>query len=574
MKLSTLASSSAVGLTALANVASAVHMPLSGKRASGVPASGLARRATMSGATNVSAETNVQYTITTTLGGEQISLLIDTGSSDLFTTKKISNAQDTKVSASVSYASGGADGEVYSSTFHFADYVIPSQYYIYAPNAQGFSGVDGLIGLGPALGSEIRNAAGNKEQADPPLDRIFKMDSSTDNFIAILLNRSDDPDEPFPGDLSIAEVLTSHKAILDAPKHDIAVTDDFKDQPLHWQTYLDENGIKGPDGTFIPLTSQVKDSKHPKNATVVFDTGFTFPQVTSDVAEALYKPVQGSALKNVSGLGEVWTLPCDADFEASFYFGGVEFPIHPLDLNFEASQVMSNAGDLCFGAFQPFSFDRTTDGIVTYDMILGMAFLRNAYLLIDFGKYTDVSTPSEGASYIQLLPLTNATEALADFKKARAGEKPSSTDDDTDLFTTSSSSSKSSSSKSKSTLSKVLIGAIIAAVVGLILVGLCFWFLCRRRRTNTAPVQASYAQTWQGYGAGPAGAGGNADMYRPLNEPSPAGADEMRIAPGAPASTGYQPGYGQQSYGQPGYGAYQPGAYAEQQYSTAWDHRA
>jgi len=181
----------------------------------------------------------------------------------------------------------------------------------------------------------------------------------------------------------------------------------------------------------------VKDSKYPKNATVVLDTGFTFPQVTADVAEALYKPVQGSVLKNVSGLEEVWTLPCDADFDASFYFGGVEFPIHPLDLNFEGSQVLSSADNLCFGAFQPFSLDQTTNGIVTYELILGMAFLRNAYLLIDFGKYADVSTPSEGPSYIQLLPLTKAAKTLADFKKARAGEKPSGMDDNNDLFTTS-----------------------------------------------------------------------------------------------------------------------------------------
>jgi hypothetical protein len=51
----------------------------------------------------------------------------------------------------------------------------------------------------------------------------------------------------------------------------------------HWMTLLDENGIIGPDGQPITIKTQVTNTSYPKNATVVFDTGFTFPQVPAYV---------------------------------------------------------------------------------------------------------------------------------------------------------------------------------------------------------------------------------------------------------------------------------------------------
>jgi hypothetical protein len=62
------------------------------------------------------------------------------------------------------------------------------------------------------------------------------------------------------------------------------------------------------------------------------------------VAEAIYGKVPGAALTNISGIGEVWGLPCNQELNATFLFAGIKFPIHPLDLNFEY------AVDNCIGA--------------------------------------------------------------------------------------------------------------------------------------------------------------------------------------------------------------------------------
>lgn len=97
-------------------------------------------------------------------------------------------------------------------------------------------------------------------------------------MITVLLQRSDDPDEPYPGDLTVGEVLPDYQNILNQPQHTVTNTPVQGSQ--HWQTLLDVNGIIGPNGQPIQIQTQVTGAQTP-NATVVFDTGFTFPQVSS-----------------------------------------------------------------------------------------------------------------------------------------------------------------------------------------------------------------------------------------------------------------------------------------------------
>jgi len=121
-----------------------------------------------------------------------------------------------------------------------------------------------------------------------------------------------------------------------------------------------------------------------------------FPEPRS-VSDAIYSGVSGAKFTNVSGLGGIWTLPCDQEVNFSFVFSGVKFPIHPLDANMNGTDLgltLSNGDSVCFGPvgatvfvirailtgflsqFQPFSFDSTFGSGQTplFDMILGMAF--------------------------------------------------------------------------------------------------------------------------------------------------------------------------------------------------------
>lgn len=152
-----------------------------------------------------------------------------------------------------------------------------------APQGNAAAGSDGLVGLGPSSGSSVR-ALGDSAAANPPLDRIFMSNTSLPPSIAILLQRSDDPQEPYPGDLAIGEVLTNYQDILNQPRLPVTIA------PLqggqHWQTLLDVNGLIGPNGQPIEIKTQVTGAQT-QNATVFFDTGFTFPQVPSWVPTML-----------------------------------------------------------------------------------------------------------------------------------------------------------------------------------------------------------------------------------------------------------------------------------------------
>lgn len=170
------------------------------------------------------------------------------------------------------------DSQFFSACNAFVAMVCPNPRTVSATSAQGFSSTGGLIGLGPYSGSIVR-ILGHSAAADPPLDRIFRGNDTISNFLAVLLDRSDDPEEPYPGDLNIGEVLPGYEGVSSQPK--LPVTSVMVPGNQHWMTLLDENGIIGPDGQPITIKTQVTNTSYPNNATVVFDTGFTLPQVPS-----------------------------------------------------------------------------------------------------------------------------------------------------------------------------------------------------------------------------------------------------------------------------------------------------
>ena len=133
----------------------------------------------------------------------------------------------------------------------------------------------GLLGLGPNSGSNIHDALKKQPAGDTVLDRIFRQDPSTPNILTVLLSRSDDPDEQYPGQVTVSDVLPDRRGILDQPKLSVKAVRSSQSGNQHWQVLLDQNGIIGPDGH--PITLHTKDSS--KRITVIFDTGFSFNQV-------------------------------------------------------------------------------------------------------------------------------------------------------------------------------------------------------------------------------------------------------------------------------------------------------
>ncbi|KAM6496767.1 aspartic peptidase A1 [Amanita muscaria] len=100
--------------------------------------------------------TAVAYTASVGIGNPptQYTLLIDTGSSNIWVGAnksyvRTSTSKVTKDSVSVSYGSGKFTGTEYIDTVTLGSIVIPNQSIGVASNSSGFTGIDGILGIGP-----------------------------------------------------------------------------------------------------------------------------------------------------------------------------------------------------------------------------------------------------------------------------------------------------------------------------------------------------------------------------------------------------------------------------------------
>lgn len=419
---------------------------------------------------------DISYYTSLTLGGKNFSVLVDTGSSDLWVGGNVPGATPSGQIAKVLYAVGGAEGPIEFADLDFLGYTVTNQAFI---SATGKDDGVGLIGLGPNRGSNIKDVL-KTSAGNAVLDRIFLSNTSTPNYLTTLLGRSDDPTDLYPGDITIGELVPGFENVTQMPKIPVAQVSVRDQGDQHWQILLDKDGIIGPDGKPINVTSIV-DGGNRLNA--VLDTGFSLPQVPRQISDAIYGRIPGATYGDVGrGAGQTWMFPCDVEVNITFVIGGVQYPIHPLDASLNWS---ANGTDFCIGAFQP----RVTSD-ANYDVILGMAFLRNAYLLVNFGDFVDGKTDKVADPYVQLLPTTEITEAHNDFVQVRL-KGIDSTNGQTllDNFTPSGPPDVKKSNSNGGVSGwlydhRTILIAVGASVGGVLLVLLTVLCCCRRRRSN------------------------------------------------------------------------------------------
>ncbi|EPQ54524.1 acid protease [Gloeophyllum trabeum ATCC 11539] len=474
--------------------------------------------ATSNGTIPVHNTHNAEYISNITLGGVSIPVMLDTGSSDLWVAQNIPNAKDTGKSAKLSYAVGTAAGDIYTAPLEFDGYTVPDQAFIMVTDTKSFStdisaqGYNGLVGLGPNSGSviykEIDNASG-----DTMLNRIFSQNKTSSNFISFLLSRLGDPTDTIPGAFTISEVVPGYENITSMPKIAVEKVHRLTNADQHWQIYTDKNGVIGPDGQPIAVDSIVPSAPDGQ-LVAVLDSGFTLPQVPRAMSDAIYGRVQGAVYDEDS---QVWTVPCDQLLQISFKFGGVTYPVHPLDTatsDFNYTDATGKA--MCIGAFQPITSAFSLLG--EYDMILGMAFLRNAYTLLDFGDFVEDTAEDTGDPYVQLLPLTDAAQAKSDFIAARLNGVDTTGDAAHALLPASQmkhspeTEEEKKKAREEEILSRwpyILVGCLAFVALS---VGLCVWRCCCRRGKKGG----------KGAKGGILGGGlKGKPVYQPLSEPAP-----------------------------------------------------
>ncbi|KAM5530347.1 hypothetical protein V8D89_015988 [Ganoderma adspersum] len=376
---------------------------------------------------DVDTSDNVWYAVEITLGGQNFTVQLDTGSSDLWLfapDRPMQLTNTTDLLTSETYGQREVQGSIQFAELQIGNFVIKSQAFLRVIDKHEFDlrGYDGILGMAFDVGSihaEVQ-AEWGPEAADAlalsPMTALFARNASFPNNFDVQLSR---PETELSDTADGLFVISSHAAgfenVTGAPKLSRVA-------PAHWSVAMDEMLINGQSFSFNQ--SRVAGAP-PGKIVAALDTGSLLSALPPAAVDAIYGSVPGAVYDNVT---EAWLVPCDRSPNLTFVFGGQSFPIHPLDLTFPIINTLpiNDQWDTdvteCINAFQYLAADPTSsDG---FDIILADVFLHNAYASFDYGDWHPTNGTTLGDSddgpFVQMTSTTDSTTMWDEFRTARA----------------------------------------------------------------------------------------------------------------------------------------------------------
>ncbi|GLB40049.1 putative peptidase A1 family protein [Lyophyllum shimeji] len=354
---------------------------------------------------------NVRYTTNITINGKEVYVALDTGSTDLWVIPPggIGEFNDTGIPLYLRYGDGtyGVKGTIGVAPFEFGPYKIEKQAFLNANESTiGLMtdiGINGLFGLGfdNPRASPIKSAIQKKYGPSATwgasvLQNIFNQNTSTPNFIAVDLARTEDLEATAGGSFNIGEYDEEYASVANAPK-----LSQFPKNATRWTTLLEGIHV---DGAPLKIESAIKGV--PKDrAITLFDTGAPGTILPKKVKQELYSKFKDAVYDDVTHL---WIVPCTATPNVEVILGNQKFPIHPLDLSEMTYAKIGGVNyTLCVDSI------RGEDGVGRdeFEAVLGDSFLRNVYTVYDFGdRGADGSLSSP---YMQFLSQVDPAKAAA-----------------------------------------------------------------------------------------------------------------------------------------------------------------
>ncbi|KAI0652548.1 acid protease [Trametes meyenii] len=389
---------------------------------------------------------DTQYYVNVVLGGEDFSLILDTGSPDIVVNTRGRNVQfknQTDLIVTELYGSGDLQGNEVFAELRLGDFTVSSQAFInittvslripdtimwtlthpqtqLAPDGgmDGFHGTLGMTFDAGIIWGNLFKAYG--EEAAHKLGRSLMSNILMENltlsaYFDVLLSRTDPLGEAEDGLFLIGQHAPGYEHVANSPKlPQVGLK--------HWTVPLDGVVINGNPFKFknSSVSTPVSDAS-PNPALAALDTGASFAHVPAELAGAIYSPIPGSYLvPSQNGSDSFWKVPCNSTANVTFIFGGQEFYVHPLDLiawhpaQFTIPDTNVTVDiTLCRGSFGPVT--QTLPKFNEFDLLLGNSFLKNVYVSYNYGDDYDRRIMSNRSPYVQMVSTTNRETAWKDW---------------------------------------------------------------------------------------------------------------------------------------------------------------
>ncbi|KAJ7735796.1 acid protease [Mycena metata] len=406
---------------------------------------------------------DISYTLPILLGSDpsslqNLSLQIDTGSSDLWVASSSCSSSDcsstphydptaassTSQSFNITYLVGDVSGPIVWDTVTVGGYGVSNQALAAAnlvdhePLESQFSGVLGLaLPSNSIIASEIPPIVGDAPDGAVWMSNLFSITPASlapaERFISIALERPGSPTVP-----SILGIGRHPAALVPDPskvEYDILYAPS-SDGPRFWKAAVRGITVYTND-TRLPI--KLGPGVSGAFPSAVLDTGVPLILTTKAVADAIYGAIGiGPAADNF------YYMPCTTPLNMTVTLDDRdEIALHPLDLS-TTPPAGSPYPNSCIGLIQT-SADATLENPMSGigDMVFGVPFMRNVYTVLAYDiPNADGTFPTGGGDTsastsslhdindptihprLGLLGLTNPTVALDEFHRVRVLNQP------------------------------------------------------------------------------------------------------------------------------------------------------
>ncbi|EIW59132.1 acid protease [Trametes versicolor FP-101664 SS1] len=315
-------------------------------------------------------DAGVTYTASVGVGSPptQYTLLIDTGSSNTWVGagqayKKTSTSKSTGQSVNVSYGSGSFSGTEFTDTVTISsDLVIQNQSIGVASTAQGFSDVDGILGIGPV--DLTQGTVGSNQPVPTVTDNLFAQGTIANDSIGIFYQPTTDSGA-LNGELTFGGVDTSKTT------GDVSFVPITSTSPASQYWGIDQELTYGQDTTLL------------SGSAGIVDTGTTLLLIATDAFQA-YQKATGAKLDNTTGLLTITEAQFENLQSLFFNIGGTSFELTP------NAQIWPRALNSTIGGEEGKIYlvasDLGNQSGQGLDFINGFAFLQRFYSVYDTGN--------------------------------------------------------------------------------------------------------------------------------------------------------------------------------------------